>query len=124
MEKEKKLSEAKALELVGDLVERLIEISKEENMDVADYEDLKKDLRVVLLKGLGEKIEEPTSPSAEESVLKEVTMFEEIGKPFPFTRMVEPVEVDRNTEYNTSKMGMKEYPLKIIEGEGTANADF
>lgn len=67
MEKEKKLSKPEALELVGDLIERIVEISKEENMDVRDYEDLKKNLRVTLLENLGEKNEEPISHSTEES---------------------------------------------------------
>ena len=118
------MKKEEAIERVGDLVERLVKISKEEGIEVTDYEGLKKDLRKMLFEELEEKIEEPTSPSAVESVLKEVTVFEEMGKPFPFTRIVEPVEVDRDTKYNISKMGIKEYPLKIIEGEGTANADF
>lgn len=125
MEEERKLSEeAAAVERVGDLVKRLVNISKEKDLAISDYEVVKKDLRKMLLEELEEEIEEPTSPSTEESVLKELTMFEEMEKPFPFTRMVEPVEVDRDTESSISKMGIKEYPLKIIEEEGTANAGF
>jgi hypothetical protein len=118
------MKKEEAVERVGDLVERLVEISKEEGIEVTDYEGLKKDLRKILFEELEEKIEEPTFPSTEESVLKEVTVFEEMEKPFPFTGMVKPVEVDRDTVYNIPKRGIKEYPLKIIEGEGTANADF
>ena len=81
MEKEKKLSEAKALELVGGLVERLVGISKEEDIDITDYEDLKKNLRVILLKSLREKIEEPISHSTEESEFKRLAMFGGIEEP-------------------------------------------
>jgi hypothetical protein len=118
------MEKEEAVERVGDLVERLVKISKEEGIEGTDYDGLKKDLRKMFFKELEEKIEEPTSPSAEESVLKEVKIFEEMEKPFPFTRMGEPVEVNWDMGYNISKRGKKEYPLKIIEGEGTANADF
>lgn len=118
------LSKEEALERVGTLVERLVKIAREKNLAISDYEVVTKKLRKMLLEDLEEEIEESTSPSAEEIVLKEATMFEEMEKPFPFTRMVEPVEAYRDTEYTISKMTKKEYPLKIIEGEGTANADF
>lgn len=124
MEEERKLSKEEAVERVGKLVERLVKLSKEKDLTISDYEVVKKKLREMLLEELEEEIEEPTSPSAEESVLKELTKFEEMEKPFPFTRMVEPVEVYRDTEYSISKMGIKEYPLKIIEEEGTTNASF
>jgi hypothetical protein len=134
MEKEKELSEAKALELVGGLVERLVGISKEEDIDITDYEDLKKNLRVILLKGLGEKIEEPISHSTEESEFKRLAMFGGIEKPIgPLKRVVGPfisVEVGReDTESDIPTVGIKseEYlpmSIKRIEKGGTANASF
>ncbi|NQE04442.1 hypothetical protein C5S32_01105 [ANME-1 cluster archaeon GoMg1] len=134
MEKEKKLSEAKALELVGGLVERLVGISKEEDIDITDYEDLKKNLRVILLKSLREKIEEPISHSTEESEFKRLAMFGGIEEPIgPLQRVVKPfisVEVGReDTESGIPTVGIKseEYlpmSIKRIEKEGTANASF
>jgi hypothetical protein len=51
-EKEHKLSRAEALELVGDIVKRMMEISKEHDIPLSDPEKFKRDLRVSLLKDL------------------------------------------------------------------------
>jgi len=59
-EKEHKLSRPEALELAGDIVKRMVEISKGHDIPLSDPEKFKSDIRISLLKDLerSEKIEE------------------------------------------------------------------
>nr|QNO55982.1 hypothetical protein KICHMFME_00006 [Methanosarcinales archaeon ANME-1 ERB7]QNT35762.1 hypothetical protein MCFLDGBP_00010 [uncultured Methanosarcinales archaeon] len=128
------LSKEEALDQVGGLVERLVKIAKKNDLEISDYEVVKKKLREVLFEELKEEIVESISPSTEKSELKGLVMFGEIEEPIvPLKRLDEsiiPVEVGReDTESDLPTMGIKleKYPSvssKRIEEEGTANADF
>jgi hypothetical protein len=127
-EKEHKLSRPEALELVGDIVKRMVDISKEHDIPLSDPEKFKSDLRVSLFKNLEmfvELKEHPSTQAEEESnpILSEEGegLSEQVKSKFGF---VEPDEPSMKI-FEKAQIEQQELPIKFktIEGEG-GYADF
>ena len=122
-EKERKLSRAEVLVVVGDTVKRMVDISKEHGIPLSDPEKFKSDLRVSLLKNL-EMFVEPKElpfPRAEDEgnpFLSEEGegLSEPVKSKFEFVKPDEPsIKISKNAQIEQHELPIK---LKIIEEEG------
>ena len=127
-EKERKLSRAEVLVVVGDTVKRMVDISKEHGIPLSDPEKFKSDLRVSLLKDL-EMFVEPKElpfPRAEDEgnpILSEEGegLSEPVKPKFGFVEPDEPLM----KIFEKAQIEQHELPIKFktIEGGG-GYADF
>lgn len=127
-EKEHKLSRPEALELVGDIVKRMVEIRKEHDILLSDPGKFKSDLRVLLFKnleGFVELKEHPSTRAEEEGnpILSEEGegLSEPVKPKFEFVEPDEPLmKIFEKTQIEQHELPIK---FKTIEGEG-GYADF
>ena len=122
-EKERKLSGPEVLEVVGDIVKRMVDISKEHDIPLSDPEKFKSDLRVSLLKDL-EMFLEPKElpfPRAEDEgnpFLSEEGegLSEPVKSKFGFVKLDEPsIKILEKTQIEQHELPIK---FKTIEEEG------
>jgi hypothetical protein len=122
-EKERKLSGPEVLVVVGDIVKRMADISKEHDIPLSDPEKFKSDLRVSLLKDLGMFVEpkELPFPRAEDEgnpFLSEEGegLSEPVKSKFRFVKHDEPsIKVSEKTQIEQHELPIK---FKMIEEEG------